>query len=70
MALEDFFSLRQTVLSDESLQENLRAFTDEAGLFEAVLALARERGIAVTNSDLRAIVNANRRGWLERWLYQ
>ena len=39
-------------------------------VFQAVLALAAARDLALTADDLRAIVAANRRGWLERWLYQ
>ena len=70
MAIQDFLLVRQMVLTDAALQEKLRTLADEAALFEAVLALGRERGTQLTEEDLRAVVDANRRGWLERWLYQ
>ena len=70
MAIEDFLPIRQEVLTDPALQERLRAAPDEAALFEAVLELGRERGHKFTEPDLRAVVDANRRAWLQRWLYQ
>jgi len=70
MAIQDFLSIRAVVLADAALQEQLRAAADEATLFAMVLALGRERGFAVSEDDLRTVVNINRRGWLERWLYQ
>ena len=70
MAIESFLPIRTAVLTDPVLQEQLRAAPDEAALFEAVLALGRERGHQFSEQDLRAVVNANRRAWLARWLYQ
>lgn len=70
MAIQDFLPIRLAVLGDDALQEQLRAAPDEAALFAAVLALGRERGCQFSEQDLRAVVHANRRAWLERWLYQ
>ena len=70
MAIQDFLQIRMLVLSDSALQEELRAAPDEAALFEKVLALGRERGCEVTEDDLRAVINANQRAWLERWIHQ
>jgi hypothetical protein len=70
MAIQDFLSIRAVVLADATLQEQLRAATDEAALFAMVLTLGRERLFAVSEDDLHTVVNINRRGWLERWLYQ
>ena len=70
MAIQDFLSIKAVVLADAALQEQLRAAPDEAALFAMVLTLGRERGFAVSEDDLRTVVNINRRGWLERWLYQ
>ena len=70
MSIQNFLPIRMAVLSDAELQEQLRALPDEAALFERVLALGRERGYEFSEQDLRAVVNANRRAWLERWLYQ
>jgi hypothetical protein len=70
MAIQDFLQIRMLVLSDAALQEELRASPDEAGLFEKVLALGRERGYELSEDDLRNVVRANRRAWLERWIHQ
>jgi hypothetical protein len=70
MAIQDFLQIRMLVLSDGALQEELRAVPDEAALFERVLALGRERGYALSEQDLRAVVDANRRAWLQRWIHQ
>ena len=70
MAMQDFLQIRMLILSDSALQEELRAAPDEAALFEKVLALGRERGCEVTEDDLRAVINANQRAWLERWIHQ
>ena len=70
MAIQDFLQIRMVVLSDAALQQELRAAPDEAALFESVLALARERGYELSGQDLRTVVNANRRAWLERWIHQ
>jgi hypothetical protein len=70
MSIQNFLPIRMAVLHDAALQEQLRAAPDEAALFAMVLALGRERGYEFSKEDLRAVVNANRRAWLERWLYQ
>ena len=70
MAIQDFLQIRMIVLSDAALQEELRAAPDEAALFERVLSLGREHGLELSEQDLRAVVNANRRAWLERWIHQ
>jgi hypothetical protein len=70
MPIQDFLSIRAVVLSDVVLQEQLRAASDQAALFDMVVALGRARGFDISEEDLRAAVDINRRGWLERWLYQ
>ena len=70
MAIQDFLQIRTIVLNDAALQEDLRAAPDEAALFERVLALGWERGYELSEQDLRAVVDANRRAWLERWIHQ
>jgi len=70
MAIQDFLKIRTIVLGDAALQEELRAAPDEAALFERVLALGRERGYELSGQDLRVVVDANRRAWLERWIHQ
>jgi hypothetical protein len=70
MSIQNFLPIRMAVLNDAALQDQLRATPDEAALFAMVLALGRERGCEFSEEDLRAVVDANRRAWLERWLYQ
>ena len=70
MAIQDFLQIRMLVLSDTALQEELRAAPDEAVLFERVLALGREHGYELSVQDLRVVIDANRRAWLERWIHQ
>jgi hypothetical protein len=70
MAIQDFLTIRMAVLSDAALQEQLQTAPDEAALFDRVLALGRERGLELSEQDLRLVVDTNRRNWLERWLHQ
>ena len=52
MSIQNFLSIRQAVLSDATLQEQLRAAPDEAALFDIVLALGRERGCELSEAGL------------------
>jgi hypothetical protein len=70
LAANGFDEFRQLVLSDRALQQDLLQAVDERSLFDKVLARGRERGYAFSEQDLEAAVRINRRGWLERWLYQ
>ena len=70
MPASGFDAFRQLVLSDAALQEELVGVPDEKSLFDKVLALGQERGYCFSAQDLENAVRANRRGWLERWLYQ
>ena len=58
------------VLDDAALRDDLLKAPDLAALVARVVTLARERGLAVSEEELRAVVNANRRSWLERWTGQ
>ncbi len=70
MQADGFDRFRQLVLDDAALQEDLRQAVTQESLFEKVLALGRERGFRFSEQDLEDAVRANRRAWLERWLYQ
>lgn len=70
MPSDGFDAFRKLVLSDDSLQEELRSAADERSLFDKVLTLGRQRGYELSEQDLDDAVRANRRSWLERWLYQ
>jgi len=58
------------VLNDAALRDELLKAPDLPALFARVLELARERGIGLSEEELQAVVNANRRSWLERWTDQ
>jgi len=58
------------VLDDAALRDDLLKAPDLAALVARVVTLARERGLEVSEEELRAVVNANRRSWLERWTGQ
>ena len=58
------------VLNDAGLRDELLKERDLPALFARVLALARERGTELSEEELQAVVNWNRRSWLERWTGQ
>lgn len=66
----DFGDFRASVMNDPALLQKLLACESDAELFDAVRAAGRERGLDLSESAFHAIVNANRRRWLERWLNQ
>lgn len=67
---EGFDAFRLRVLSDPVLQRELRQLSDQAALFERVLALGRELGYEFTMQDVQAEVLLNQRGWIERFVWQ
>jgi len=58
--LEQFQSL---VLADPALQRELRAAPDRASFVALVVARARERGYAVSASDIEAALDEGARTW-------
>ena len=58
------------VLNDAGLRDELLQARDLPALFARALALGRERGIELSEEELQALVNTNRRSWLERWTDQ
>jgi hypothetical protein len=58
------------VVNDAQLRDELLKAPDLPALFTRSTELARERGIELSNDELQALVNANRRSWLERWTDQ
>jgi hypothetical protein len=57
-------------MEDPSLTAALTSAQDQSELFELVVSLGREHALPVTIPELEEIVRANRRSWLERWLFQ
>jgi hypothetical protein len=70
MPLPDFEAFREIVFNDPVLLDDLRDASDLPTLMEKVMAEARARGLEISEQDLHAVANFNRRTWLERWLYQ
>jgi hypothetical protein len=70
MSLAAFQQFEQAIFQDAALIEALRGAATLPELMAKVIAMAREQGLEITEDDLRVVVNANRRAWLERWLTQ
>jgi len=66
----NFDDFRASVMNDPALLQKLLACETESALFDAVQTAGHERGLDLSEFDFSSIVNANRRRWLERWLYQ
>jgi len=65
-----FSAFLDMVLNDAALRDDLIEAQDLPALFVRVVTLARERGLDISEAELQAAVNANRRSWLERWTGQ
>jgi hypothetical protein len=65
-----FPSFLMMVLSDAALREEMLAAPDLPTLMALVRERGRERGIEMSEEELRGVVNTNRRSWVERWTDQ
>ena len=65
-----FEELRAIILNNPALLEELAAIPAQEDLFARVIFLGSRCGLAVSRAELEEIVRANRRSWLERWLFQ
>jgi len=70
MPLADFDVFRKIVFADPALLEDLYRAPDLPALMAKVIAAARDRGLEISEQDLHAVLNLNRRAWLERWIHQ
>ena len=68
MASEDWERFRLRVLSDQALQEQLRATRDWPEFVARSQELAAACGCQISTGDLERARQAGRRVWLERWL--
>lgn len=68
MPIENFHRFQQVVYSDPALLESLRQAPSLPALISQVLTLGQEGGYDFSEQDVQAVLNANRRAWLERWL--
>ncbi len=58
------------VLGDIALRDELLAAPDLAALMALVRERGRERGVEMSEEELQAVANTNRRSWVERWTDQ
>lgn len=65
-----FASFLAMVVGDAALRDELLAAPDLAALMALVRDRGRERGVGISEEELRAVVNFNRRSWIERWTDQ
>ena len=59
--------LREIVLADEALLDELFAERNQPAFVASVLALARDHGIDITEMDLWDALSTGRSNWLETW---
>jgi hypothetical protein len=62
---EKFYCL---VLENNDTQEELRNIIDQATFIKRVVALGAAYGCHFGEEEVRAVMQANRRAWLERWI--
>ena len=67
MASAAFERFRTLVLADEDLQRRLQPVESWEPFVAQALELARERGVALDESDLAAAREAAQRVWRNRW---
>jgi hypothetical protein len=60
--------LRDVVLADDALQDELLAAPDAARFAQRLTDLAAGLGLALTVEEVLAEIKAARRLWLERWV--
>ena len=65
-----FPSFLVMVLSDAALRDELLAAPDLAALMALVRERGHERGVEISEEELRGVANTNRRSWVERWTDQ
>ena len=58
------------VLGDAALRDELLAAPDLPALMALVRERGRERGVEISEEELREVANMNRRSWVERWTDQ
>ncbi len=62
----DLDRFRDLVERDEALQDELAAITDRSLFITRVVALAGARGLLVSDEEVAAVMDGNRRAWIER----
>ena len=68
MVESSFEEFRHLVLSDESLQRQLRDETDRLRFVARVVELGASSGFEFTPADVEQAMNTARRDWLQRMI--
>ena len=69
MINQAFEAVRAHVLRNPLLQESLRKEKDETAFVARVVEAGQHAGFVFTGTDVIDAMRANRRAWLERWLF-
>jgi hypothetical protein len=64
--MTDFERFRELAVGDAALRDQLLAETETVAFVEAAMAAARERGLAVTEEELRSELESATRSWIAR----
>lgn len=65
---ENFAHFYSIVLSDLSLQAQLRELDNKSVFMEKVIELGAENGFVFTGEDVQEAINESYRVWIERWI--
>jgi hypothetical protein len=68
MPRESLEQFRLLVLEDATLQQRLRETPDRETFILLMIESGAERGFEFTAEDVREVLYASRRAWLERWV--
>ena len=68
MSLEDFEKLREFVLQNKDLQEELQKITERDAFISRLIEIGAESGLHFVDEDISNVMRENRRVWIERWI--
>lgn len=63
-----FEAFADRVLTDGSLQRELKVFRDQDPFVSRVVELGRTSGFDFSEEAVRDAIQRNRRAWIERWM--
>ncbi len=65
---ENFERFRRCVLSDISLQEQLRGIEDKKEFIAATVELGAANGFVFGTAEVESAMRKNQQQWIERWM--
>jgi hypothetical protein len=68
MSANNLNELRRIVFSDAVLQRELQGIPERERFVERVMQIGEERGLFVTEEEIRETMRGNHRLWIERWI--